>query len=166
MAISTQRKQATKNLQNQGKHEICAELCVEGYQLSAFGIVEGIDFFASHPASRVLRALHVETSTAQVNESGSVGEFSVSKRLIKEETHFAVWFAFVLVLGDEFRFVVVPREEMQRFLQSKERLCPSESNTLCFQLFFDGEGEVFSCGHRFTPFQGLQHLFLPVHIAA
>jgi hypothetical protein len=128
--------------------------------------VEGIDFFASHSTSRALRALHVETSTAQLNEFGSVGEFSISKRFIEEETRFEVWFAFVLVLGEGVRFVVVPREEMQRFIKRKERLCPSESNTLRFQLFFDAEGEVFSCGHHFTSFLGLQHLFLPVPLAA
>ena len=163
MTISSQQ---AKELQQLGKHEISAELCLEGYQLSAFGIVAGIDFIASHPTSRSLRALHVETSVARTNELGSVGEFSVSKRFIEEETRFELWFAFVLVLGDGVRFVVVPREEMQRFLQRKERLCPSESNTLRFQLFFDVEGEVFSCGHHFTSFLGLQHLFLPVHLAA
>jgi hypothetical protein len=179
MAISIQRKQGTKNLQEQGKHEVCAGLCLEGYQLSTFGVVEGIDFFATHSSRHCLQAFHVETRTAQLRELGNMGEFSVSKRLIEEETRFEMWFAFVLKLEDGFRFVVLPRNDMQRFLQRKERIselyrfyqkkevCPWDAHTLRFQLFFDAEGRVFSeSGHPFTSFLGLQHLFLPIPLPA
>ena len=180
MTISIQRKQATKNLQEQGKHEVCAGLCLEGYQLSTLGIVGGIDFFATHPNLSCLRAFHVETRPAQLRELGKMGEFSVSKRLIEEETRFEMWFAFVLKLEDGFRFVVLPQNDMQRFLKRKERIselyrfyqkkeviCPWDAHTLRFQLFFDAEGWVFSeSGHPFTSFLGLQHLFLPIPLPA
>jgi hypothetical protein len=166
--MTTSTSQANKELQQQGKHEVSVELCLVGYQLSSFGIAAGIDFFASQPSTRALRAIHVETSSAKTNEFGSVGSFVVSKNLIEEKTRFDLWFAFALELPgeDTFRFVLVPREEILRFMAHKEKLQPSEGNTLRFQLFFDGNGEVYSCGYRFTAFVGLDHLFSSVRIAA
>jgi hypothetical protein len=165
--MTTSAKQ-NKELQQQGRHEVSVELCLQGYRLSGFDIAEGIDFFASQPNTRALRAIHVETSSAKTNEFGSAVAFALSKSLIEEHTRFDLWFAFALELpGEEaFRFVLVPREEMQRFFAHKERLQPSEGNALRFQLFFDLNGEVYSCGHRFTAFVGLNHLFSSARLAA
>jgi hypothetical protein len=165
--MKTSAKQ-NKELQQLGRHEVSVELCLRGYQLSGFNLAEGIDFFASQPGTRALRAIHVETSSARTNEFGNVGTFAVSKDLIEEKTRFDLWFAFALELPgeDTFRFVLVPREEILRFMAHKEKLQPSEGNTLRFQLFFDTNGEVYSCGYRFTAFVGLDHLFSSVRIAA
>jgi hypothetical protein len=163
MTIST--KQA-KELHLQGQHELSAELYLRGYQLTGFCITAGIDFFVSQPETKVLRAIHVETSAAHSNGSGSVGTFTLSKRLVEEKSGFELWFAFVLVLGENVQFVVVPQEEMLRFLVRQEKRQPLEGNTLRFQLFLNESGGVSSRGQSFTPFLGLQHLFLPVNIAA
>jgi hypothetical protein len=155
----------SKELQQLGKHEVSAELCLQGYQLSAMGIVEGIDFFAAHRPSHFLRGLQVHTSLARSNGFGDIGEYCVSKKYI-EESCVDLWFAFVLVLPEGFCFVVVPRRELLRFLQRKERLQPCDSNALRFELFFDANGQVSSCGHVFTPFLGLDRLFPAVRLAA
>jgi hypothetical protein len=165
MAISTQRKQATKNLQKQGKHELSTELFLRGYDIST-PQQEGIDLVVAHVPSQMVRGLHVETSLSTSNSIGEMGEYTLSKSLVLDATGPELWFAFVLVRSESFQFVMVPREEMVRFLQGQERQRPNETENVSFQLFFGRSGGVSSRGYSFTPFLGLQASFPPVCRAA
>jgi hypothetical protein len=162
MTIST--KQA-KELHLQGQHELSTELFLRGYDISTLP-QEGIDLVVTHVPSQVQRGLHVQTSRAAINRSAGMAEYTLSKKLILEKSSIELWFALVLVQSEIFQFVMVPREEMVRFLQRQERLCPTETENVSFQLFFGRRGGVSSRGYSFTPFLGLQTSFPPVCRAA
>jgi hypothetical protein len=166
MTTSIQQKQATKNLQKQGKHELSTELFLRGYDIST-PQQKGIDLYATHAPGHMVRGLHVETSPSMSNSVGEMGEYTLSKSLVLDATGPDLWFAFVLVRSESFRFVMVPREEMVRFLQrQEERLRPIETENFSFQLFFEGRGRVSSGGYSLTPFLGLQASFPAVCRAA